>query len=169
MCIIKGSLFFSLYLQVLAPGCGSSSLCQGGFHNSFQTITGFNNLFTSFYQSERVSFINICVTYVFLLKCLILEKKITGLYLLPQIVLINESHMAYIITIFFRSLIVFVECINNEINCRTSSNGSPNVRREGVGGRGRRYVLLQQLLFYTADPSACAGPLDDIRQYKLKQ
>lgn len=148
MCIIKGSLFFSLYLQVLAPGCGSSSLCQGGFHNSFQTITGFNNLFTSFHQSERVSFVNICVTYVFLLNCIVLEKKFTGLFLLPQIVLINESHMAYIITIFFRSLIVFVECINNEINCRTSSNGSPNVRREGVGGRERRCFIAAALVLY---------------------
>lgn len=65
-----------------------------------------------------------------------------------------------------------------EIKSSTSSNGSHNVRGERCL-KARREGVVQcsssvlhcspAALFYIAAPSAYAGPLDDIRQCKLKQ
>lgn len=76
---VPGSLLFSLYIQVLAPGCGSSSLCQGSFYNSFQTITGFNLLIS--FQVFHKYLCDICIPSELYT---IGGKKIIALFILPE-------------------------------------------------------------------------------------
>jgi len=59
--------------------------------------------------------------------------------------------LAYIIIVFFGCLVVFVQCVNNEIKSSTSSNGSPNVRREGHLEAGEEDVFYcsSSVLYYS--------------------